>query len=222
MKTFAEKTWGDACKRAVAYSLNFVQMCYGYGSDGHETYFESVCSHKEDYSIQVKDFEYPKGGFSKKDYYVLDWLEYGVSEQLKTDLLKYGITEENFRPIYTRKHDVILGWQISPQTILSPTYQVNGQNKICCCSECEYYIYEHKDEIPVFEINDGFGPPYFITQEALDVLNEVSIALTDDKLSVYISQSLYEYLLQKYPRIECCPVLLGNIDEYLSNIKNDK
>ena len=218
MSSFAEKNWGKLY-HVVAYSLNFVQMCYGYDSDSSKDYYKSLCPHCEDYSIQFRDFEYPKGGFSKKDYYILDTCDYGVSDRLKEDLLEFGVPEMDFRPIYTRNHDSILGWQITPHHILPSTYQVNGMEKKCCCPICDLYKYEYKDEFSPLKYYDGIGNPDFINDEALNCLNKYSIALTEDKHSVYISSDLYEHLLKKYPRIECRPVILGDINHFIVNNK---
>ncbi len=210
MKTFAEKNWGD-CSKAVAYSLNFTQMCYGYDNVFWGDYFSSICPHYDDMSIQKLDYECPKSGFSKKDYYILDICQYAVSEKLKADLIKFGISEEIFRPVYTKKHDIVLGWQINPITILPPTYEYNGFKKICVCLECGYYEYESITDLEELKLYNGCSYPDYISKEALDVLDSVSIASTSDKLSVYISLKLYNYLIEKYPRIECRPVFIGNL-----------
>ena len=68
----------------MAYSLNFVQICYAYGSDRYMDYFE-LCPKCEHEIRQIKPYEYPKSGFSKKDYYLLDTYEYGVSDKLKAN-----------------------------------------------------------------------------------------------------------------------------------------
>lgn len=212
MKTFADKCFGD-CSKSVAYSLNFTQMCYGYDNIFWGDYFDSICPHSEDLSIQKLDYECPKSGFSKKDYYILDICQYGVSEKLKSELIEFGIAKENFRPIYTKKHDVLLGWQITPIQTLPPTYMINGFKKICVCSECEYYEYESGIGLDEFHLYNDCGYPDFITEEALEVLNSVSLASTSDKLSVYISLNLYNYLIEKYPRMECRPVFLGRLED---------
>lgn len=213
MKTFAEKNWPDT-ELAVAYSLNFVQMCFRYDSDTWSDFYESCCKHCSDYSIQKRDFECPKSGFSKKDYFILDTCDYGISEKVKNDLIDFGIDDCNFRPIYTRGHKLILGWQISPQYVLSPTYNVNGFFKKLICKECDFYKYERFEKYTDSYLFNGYGYPHFITKEALEQLNGFHLAYTSDKLCVYISKKIYQMLVQKYPRIECRPVFLGSIKEY--------
>ena len=115
--TFAEKTWGD-CKNAVAYQLNFIQLCYGYDSDCYNDYF-NICPHCGHAVSQKKDYEYPKSGFSKKDYYLLDTYDCGVSCELMEYMLSFGIIRGNFRPVFTRNHNILLGYQITPIHTLS-------------------------------------------------------------------------------------------------------
>lgn len=210
MKTFAEKNWHN-CENAVAYSLNFVQMCYGYGSDSIDQYVRSSCKYCENDSIQFRDFEYPKGQFSKKDYFILDSSDYAVSDALKQYMIDYGVDKKVFRPIYTRKHDIILGWQIAPRCILPDTFEINGFTKKIICNKCNYSRYTLLSRFSSLRVYNGLGYPDFINQEALNVLNKNKIAITSDKLSVYISLDLYNHLLEEYPRIECRPVFLGEI-----------
>ena len=42
MSTYAEKKWGD-CSKAVAYELNFVQMCYTSGSQSWLDNYDALC-----------------------------------------------------------------------------------------------------------------------------------------------------------------------------------
>ena len=219
LASFAEKTWGN-CENIVAYSLNFVQMCYGYDSDSLEKYYKSVCPHYNDLSFQINDFEYPKSGFSKKDYYILDSYDYGVSEKLRLDMIQFGVSENNFRPIYNRDHSIILGWQIEPTHQLFPTYIENGMEKKCICEYCNFCTYELRSEFEDKYHNsyNGLGLPDFISSKALAELNEYGIAVTGDKHSVYISLRLYDFLLEKYPRIECRPVILGSMNDYIAKL----
>ena len=57
--TYAEKNWGD-CSNAVAYSLNFVQICYLADSKGWSDFFTSSCISCERYDVQIKILQYPK------------------------------------------------------------------------------------------------------------------------------------------------------------------
>ena len=210
MKTFAEKNWGD-CSKAVAYELNFVQMCYGYPTVALAEYYKSICPHVDDLSIQCRDLEYPKSGYSKKDYYQLDSYDMAVSDNLKTDMMRFGIPEEVFRPVYNKKHDIILGWQITPRNILPPIWQLNGEREIIMCEICNYRTYEVLDEINYFDAYDGMGYPVYISREVLEQMEDINA--TTETGSVIISLDLYNYLIEKYPRLECRPVFLGQIEE---------
>lgn len=220
MSTYAEKKWGD-CSNAVAYSLNFVQMCYTSGSWEHFYAVNcDICEHE----VQIKPFEYTKGNFSKKDYFILDMLVYGVSENLKNDMLKFGVSEDLFIPIYTKKHDSVLGYQIKAKNILPLTYKENGMYEYAKCDSCGRIQYEVCDEIDSCHVYNGLGYPIYITQEALDKMQAIN-GLGEREEDIIISIDLYNYLIEKYPRLECRPVFLGTIyndQEYLRKSQKSK
>ena len=216
MSTYAEKNWGD-CSEAVAYSLNFVQMCYISGD--FSRFFNVVCDECE-HNVQVKSFEYSKGNFSKKDYYILDMLVYGVSEKLKNDMVAFGISEDLFKPIYTKKHDVILGYQIVPKNILPLTYKENGMYEYSRCKKCGKIQYELYDKIAFMKVYHDLGFPVYINQSAFDAMEDVNALGERPGNDVIISLDLYNYLIEKYPRLECRPVLLGSVYEDKEYIKN--
>lgn len=211
MKTYAEKHWGN-CNEAVAYNLNFVQMCYGYDSDASADFYSSKCPHVDELSIQIRDFETPKGGFPTKDYFQLGIGGYGVSEKLKRDMIEFGVEEENFRPIYTRKHDIILGWQIKPVHILPPIYHYNGGIEIIKCPICNIREYDHIEEVAFWKSYNRLGFPVYISEEVLRNMNAIN-GTYEDPRDVIISLDLYKYILIKYPRIECRPVFLGDVTQ---------
>lgn len=221
MKTYAEKNWGD-CSKAVAYNLNFTQMCYSPGNVPRSEFFKIVCDtcHREE---QYKDFEYRKSDFSKKDYFILDYLCYGVSEELKDDMIAFGLNESNFRPIYTRNSDVVLGYQIVSDNVLPDSTEVNGKYKFSECEACHNVCYELCDDMRSTEAYGGLGYPVFLTDEACEKLKHIN-CLYEDNDEIIISCELYEFLIEKYPRLECRPVFTGTVyedSEYLrlSNIK---
>ncbi len=209
MSTYAEKNWGD-CSEAVAYSLNFVQMCYVSGAWGR--FYDIDCDECE-HDIQVKSFEYPKGSFSKKDYYILDMLVYGVSEKLKNDIITFGISEDLFRPIYTKKHDVVLGYQIVPKNILPLTYKENGMYEYSKCKKCGNVQYERYNELAFMKVYNDMDFPVYINQDALRKLEHINALGEYPENSVIISLDLYNYLIKKYPRLECRPVYVGSVYE---------
>ena len=208
--TFAEKKWGD-CSKAVAYNLNFVQMCYLSGSKGHSDFFTSSCKKCEEYDIQIKDLEYPKSSFSKKDYFELQIGGYGVSQKLRDDMIAFGVSEDNFRPIYTAKHKDVLGYQICPVNKLPPIYHYNCQQAVPVCDECGFEIYEYTDDSYSNEVYKHLGYPKYLTKDELKSVGHLSG--TYEWNDPIISLELYNYLLKKYPRIECRPVFLGTVYE---------
>ena len=209
MSTYAEKNWGN-CSDAVAYSLNFVQMCYISGD--FSRFFNVVCD-KCEHNVQVKSFEYSKGNFSKKDYYILDMLVYGVSEKLKNDMVAFGISEDLFKPIYTKKHDIVLGYQIVPKNILPLTYKENGMYEYSKCKKCGKIQYELYDAIAFMKVYNDLGFPVYINQSALEAMEDINALGERPGNDVIISLDLYNYLIEKYPRLECRPVYVGSVYE---------
>lgn len=214
MKTYAEKMWGD-CSKAVAYQLNFVQLCYGYGTDCYDDYYD-LCP-KCGYAItQNKDYEYPKGTFSKKDYYILDTYDYGVSKELAEYMFCFGVSKDNFRPIFTRKHDVTLGYQITPVYTLKPIGEMNGEKRKLKCKSCNRYEYEYPDNLVAY---NKLGYPVYISDEVLKQIEKYQITRTYEQGDVIISLELYNYLLNRCPRIECRPVFLGSVTDDVEYIR---
>ena len=216
MSTYAEKNWGD-CSKAVAYSLNFVQMCYISGN--WSRFYDIVCDECE-HDVQSKPFEYSKGSFSKKDYFILDMLVYGVSEKLKNNMIAFGISKDLFKPIYTKKHDVILGYQIVPKNILPLTYKENGMYEFSRCEKCGRIQYELYDKIAFMKVYHDLGFPVYINQSAFDAMEDVNALGERPENDVIISLDLYNYLIEKYPRLECRPVYLGSVYEDMEYLKN--
>lgn len=219
LRTYAEKNWGD-CSKAVAYSMNFVQMCYTSGDWAH--FYDVICDNCE-HEIQIQSFEYPKGNFSKKDYYILDMLVYGVSEKLKNDMIEFGVSEDIFIPIYTKKHDTVLGYQIVPKNILPSTYKENGMYEYSKCKKCGRIKYERYDKFAFMKVYNDMDFPVYINQEAFNNLDDINALGEQPTGSVIISLNLYNYLIERYPRLECRPVFMGSVYEdceYLRELKN--
>ncbi len=185
-------------------------MCYI--SRDWSRFYDITCDECE-HDVQSKPFEYSKATFSKKDYYILDMLVYGVSEKLKNDMLSFGISEDVFRPIYTKKHDIILGYQIVPKNILPLTYKENGMYEFTKCKKCGRIQYELYDEIAFMKVYNDLGFPVYITQDALDTMEDINGLGERPENDIIISLDLYNYLIEKYPRLECRPVYIGNVYE---------
>lgn len=215
--TYAEKKWGN-CEKAVAYQFNFVKFIYGYSTDCYDDYFY-LCPECKSEIMQIKDYEYPKSSFSKnKDYYLLDTYDSGVSEKLRKDMLDFGIAEDNFRPIYSRNHNEILGYQVTPQNMLPSITENNAQKQVFYCEKCKTKKYEVDDSY--FETYNRLGCPVYMSEEALKKMEHINCLDGEvGSYTVIISLELYNYLLKKYPRLECRPVFLGNIKQDKEYIK---
>lgn len=207
--TYAEKKWGD-CSKAVAYQFNFVKLVYRYSADCYDDYFY-LCPKCKNEVEQKKDYEYPKSSFPKnKDYYLLDTYDSGVSEKLKNDMLEFGIAESNFRPIYSRKHNEILGYQVTPKNMLPSITENNAERQIFYCEHCKIKKFEVDDSY--FDAYNRLGCPVYISKEAFDKMEHINCLDGEvGSYTVIISLELYNYLIEKYPRLECRPVFIGNV-----------
>ena len=207
--TYAEKKWGD-CSKAVAYQFNFVKLVYRYSADCYDDYFY-LCPKCKNEVEQKKDYEYPKSSFPKnKDYYLLDTYDSGVSEKLKNDMLEFGIAESNFRPIYSRKHNEILGYQVTPKNMLPSITENNAERQIFYCEHCKIKKFEVDDSY--FDAYNRLGYPVYISKEACDKMEHINCLDGEvGSYTVIISLELYNYLIEKYPRLECRPVFIGNV-----------
>lgn len=217
MKTFAQKNWPIEDKDAVAYQLNFVSMCYGYGNELHKDYFKPCCEKSHVLCVHFKDFEYPKANM-KKPYVQLDWYFYAVSEDLKNAIVESGIDdkeEDVFRPIWTRKHDKPIAYSIEPKHILKPIFKENNYRVKTICPDCDVVWATVKDEDLTTEAyNNEIGKPIYISQEVLSDLHDFNYTyeyfgpggyLLRD---VIVSKKIYDIIIKLYPRAEFRPVLI--------------
>ncbi len=211
MMTYAEKKWGN-CSKAVAYQFNFVKLVYRYSADCYDDYFH-LCPKCKNEIKQKKDYEYPKSSFPKnKDYYLLDTYDSGVSEKLKNDMLEFGIAESNFRPIYSRKHNEILGYLVTPKNMLPSITENNVERQIFYCKHCKTKKFEVDDSY--FDAYNRLGYPVYISKEAFDKMEHINCLDGEvGSYTVIVSLELYNYLIEKYPRLECRPVFLGNVKD---------
>ena len=217
--TYAEKHWGD-CSNAVAYSLNFVQICYLADDKGFSDFFTSSCDLCERFDIQMKNLQYPKSRFSKKDYFYLDIGYYGVSANLYNDMIEFGVSDENFKPIYNTNKTLVLGYQIMPINILPPIFDNNYMTEVDVCNKCGSKIYEYLDDANNDIAYERLGYPIYINEETLESVK--SLNGTFEKTDTIISLELYEYLIKKYPKLECRPVFVGDLKQDKEYIKLSK
>lgn len=207
MKTFAENKWGN-CKNAVAYTIRFTGITYGYDCDGFYDYHKSMCPYCNYNEIQTRDYEYPRSIFSKKDFVFLDTYEYAVSPKIYNDMLEFGISPDNFRPIYNRNQKELLGYQLTPSKRLSDNREINGYIAVAQCEHCGTKYYELASDISHIDAYKGYGYPTYIDENTLSELKHIAYVLNNE---VIISLELYNYLIEKYPKFQCCPVFIGDI-----------
>lgn len=215
MKTYAERKW-DKCNDAVAYALCFTGMCYGNGY--YEDYYKSICDKCDLNMVQVEDYIFPKSSIPKnKAHFLLDIAyDKAVKPELMEYMLEYGISKDNFRPIYTRNHQEIIAYQITPTKKLGSIASENGYKVIKKCTHCGAKKYELDDELYSLNVYDGMGYPLYINETELAKLED--IAICSELNDIIISLDFYTYLLKEYPKIECRPVFLGDVyhdNEYI-------
>lgn len=208
MKTFAEKNWGD-CSKAVAYQLNFVKLCYC--NQMHYDFWKSDCPQCDIKEIQFRNYEYPKSSIpKKKDYFQTDInYDMAVKQELMECMLEFGVSKDNFKPIYTKNQTEILAYQIMPTTRLNALADENGYKIIEHCDYCGSSKYEVVDEILSDCVYKRTGYPLYINEAELSKLKD--IAVVDGYNDVIISLGLYNHILSKYPKFECRPVFLGSV-----------
>ncbi len=147
---------------------------------------------------------HPKGGFSKKDYFQLDIDGFGVSEKLKTHLLEYGLSETLFRPVYTKRHDTVLGYQLIPKTVLPEICEFNNIRALSTYPVCGTKCYENFGYIGDYSVDgdfderaySGLGYPTYISSEISDIINREKIVKTVEFSDVIISLDLYNFLIK--------------------------
>lgn len=133
-------------------------------------------------------------------------------------MIAFGLSEDNFRMIHTRKHDVVLGYQIIADNVLPDMTGVNGKYKFSECYVCHDKCYELHDALQATEAYGGLGYPIYMTEEAYKELQHIN-CLYEDHDDIIISHSLYDFLIKRYPRMECRPVFIGTVYEDIEYLR---
>ena len=89
----------------------------------------------------------------------------------------------------------------------------NGMYEYSRCEKCGKIQYELYDEIAFMKVYNDLGFPEYINHEAFNKLEDINALGERPENSVIISLDLYNYLIKKYPRLECRPVFLGSVYE---------
>lgn len=196
------KKWNNL-DEAVAFAISFAFMVYTYDDIALYDNYER-CPHCPK-KVQIKDFLAPKRN-CKKEFAILSSLDYGVSISIKEQLIEnFDISENDFRPVKTKAGEIVY-YQITPQHIMKPIASVNPWEPHPQCSICGSVWHTTK------EMENGKGEEYYhITEEALADLKDINV--TYERLECFyplniVSRRVFDYLIERYPRIRFKPLFL--------------
>ena len=189
--------------QAVAFELSFTNPIDIYDDTCIMDYMEELCD-KCGKIFQQHDYLVPKSR-CKKPYGILSSCVYGVSEELKYELIiNFNITEKDFRPIRNKKGEIVF-YQITPQHIMLPINKENNWHIKTCpkCGSIQYSNTEQENEIGEFY--------YYISKQALAEMHDLNITYehfdTNEPMCV-ISKRVFEFLIKRYPRSHYIPFFL--------------
>ena len=194
----------DNLGEAKAFAISFTNFVYMYDDIKELDFTAPPCNHCKK-TTQVKDYLVPKSG-CRKPYAILDTYEFGVSIDLRNELIqRFDIFENDFRPIRNRTNEIIY-YQITPQHVMLPIYQDNKWIAQPPCPECGAVQYIDCE----FE-NEKGEPYYYMSQAALDDMHDLNV--TSEKFDFHlplfiISRRVYDFLIEKYPRTHYFPLFL--------------
>ena len=201
----------DNLDEAKAFALSFTNFAYFYDDWEDKDTYTVVCEscYKE---IQHADYQMPRSS-TKKPTSILHSLEFGVSPELRDELIeKFDITEADFRPIRTKKGEIVY-YQITPQHVMLPLHEVNEWAVLSLCDHCGNLRYDRTSHI---KDNKKGEPYYYISREALDDMHDLNVTYEHfrrDYPLFVISRRLYDFLIERYPRTHYFPFFLKNQPE---------
>lgn len=199
----------DNLDDAKAFALSFTNFAYFYDDLANEDSYTVVCDvcHKE---IQSSDYLMPRAS-AKKSTAILHSLEFGVSPELKDELIaQFDITEVDFRPVRSKKNEIVY-YQITPQHVMLPLHDANGWTVLSICNQCGNIRY-NDDSCPKNDLGEQY---YYITQEALDDMHDLNVSFEHfhrDYPLFIISRRVYDFLIKHYPRTHYFPFFLKESD----------
>lgn len=189
---------------AVAFRIAFAPMAYTYDDVGWDEYERGVCE-RCGFPEQYADFIASKSTF-KKEFAILDSYHFGVSANIRKELIEnFDVTEDDFRPCRNKTGDIVF-YQITPVHTMLPMQTVNRIRQLKPCKKCGRVQYREK------EYNNKNGYPYrYITKEVLDNLHDLNE--TYEKFEMFlpnwvVSRRVYDFLIQRYPRMNFEPYYL--------------
>lgn len=195
----------DNLDEAKAFAISFTNFAYFYDDWENEDTYTVIC--EECYrEIQHADYQMPRAS-AKKDTAILHSLEPGVSPALRDELIaRFDITEEDFRPVRTKKGEIVY-YQITPRHVMLPIHEVNNWVVEYVCPNCGNVRYHD----PAREYNHNGEPFFRITQEILDDMHDLNITCEHrrrDSVLFVISRRVYDFLIERYPRTHYFPFFL--------------
>lgn len=189
---------------AKAFSLSFTNFAYFYDDTRQDDFETIICDHCRK-PIQTKDYLCPRAS-CKKDTSILHSYEFGVSQELRDELIaRFDVTEADFRPIRNKRGEIVY-YQITPQHEMLPIGEENEWHQkepcpVCGGIQCEYHNFR----------NEKGESYYYISQAALDDMHDFNV--TFEKFRWYmpyfiISRRVYDFLTERYPRTHYYPFFL--------------
>lgn len=196
----------DNLDEAKAFALSFTNFVYFY-DDVYWGDFQTKVCEKCKRRVQYKDYLVPKAN-CKKPTGILHTYEFGVSQELRDELIaRFDITEADFRPIRSKKGEIVY-YQITPQNVMLPIYEENGWIPKEPCPQCgslQYHPHDFENEKGEFY--------YYISQSALNGMKDLNV--TDERFGLHtpifvISRRVYDFLTERYPRTHYVPFFIQN------------
>lgn len=194
----------DNLEEAKAFALSFTNFVYIYDDLLISDFMETVCPvcKKE---IQTKDYLFPKAS-CRKPTGILSTYEFGISRELRDDLIaRFDITEKDFRPIRSKKGEVVY-YQISPSHVMLPLREENEWILEQQCPRCGSLQYDRPPRM-----NEKKEQFFLISPEALEDMHDLNITHERFRrhMPLYvISRRVYDYLTEKYPQTHYYPFFL--------------
>ncbi len=193
---------------AVAFVVAFSPMLYTYGSVSLDEIEIETCSRCH-LTKQINDFIAPKSKKTEIERAMLHTWNYGVSIEVRDLLIKNfnDISELDFRPCRNKNKDIVY-YQLTPQHIMKPMAEQLHYRKLKPCKKCGNVQYRYKEYK-----NDKGWEYYYITQIALNDLKSINVTYEHFNMyfpKVVVSRQLYDYLIERYPRMEFNPMYLKN------------
>ena len=203
MSIFMEKLY-DNLDEAKAFNLSFTNFAYFCDDMAIHEYHTVICN-ECGLDYQSMDYIAPRSN-CKKPTSILHSLQFGVSAELRADLIElFDITEDDFRPVRNKRGDIVY-YQITPQHVMLPISEENQWKPKAPCPKCGSVKYEDHQYI-----NEKRQYYYYINQAALDDMHDLNV--TYERFRWYrpyyvISRRLYDYLIERFPRTHYEPFFL--------------